>query len=328
VRKHTTTASNFTFSPQELHEFNEKPEVLLAYRKRLDSEIQSMTKLTLRGGLANKAASDFTRNMSTKLAKKPEILQKILPSFTPGCRRITPGPGYLEALTEDNVSFVSDPIARVTEEGIVTSDGTLRPVNAIVCATGFDTSFTGRFPILGQDGVSLDDKWRDYPDTYIVLATHGMPNFFIAHGPNAGLGVGSVSIVLERTCDYVSGVVAKMQRDRISTLQQRREACEAFVAFCADYFSRTVFTLPCRSWYKRGTMDGPVTALWPGSALHFVKTLEKPRFEDYEYTYLGGNPVGWLGNGFTVCERDVDTDKSSYLEPQNIDYPAVGVPAA
>lgn len=325
VRKHTLTESNFAFSPQELHEFNENAGALLAYRKKLDSEIQSMTKVTLRGNLAEKAAADFTRNMSTKLARKPEILQKILPSFTPGCRRITPGPGYLEALTEDNVAFVSEPIVRITEDGVVTADGTLRPADAIVCATGFDTSFTGRFPIIGLNGLSLDDKWRNYPDTYIGLCTNGMPNFFLAHGPNAGLGVGSVSIVLERTCDYVCAVVAKMQADRIATLQPRRDVCEGFVDFCAEYFSRTVFTLDCRSWYKRGTADGPVTALWPGSALHFVKTLEKPRFEDYEYTYLDGNAVGWLGNGFTVCEREFDSDKSSYLDPENIDYPALTV---
>lgn len=328
VRKHTLTESNFKFSADELRDFNERPEALLAYRKMLDSEIQSMTKVTLRGKLADQAAEAFTKNMSAKLARKPEILDKILPSFTPGCRRITPGPGYLEALTEDNVSFVSDAISQVTEEGIVTTDGTVRKVDAIICATGFDTSFTGRFPIIGSAGVDLDAKWREYPDTYIGLCTPGLPNFFIAHGPNAGLGVGSVSIVLERTCDYVCAVVAKMQRDRVATIQPRRDATDAFVAFCGEYFSRTVFSLPCRSWYKRGTIDGPVTALWPGSALHFVKTLERPRFEDYEYTYVEGNPVAWLGNGFTVCERDAKSDKSKYLDPESIDYPSITVPSA
>ena len=325
VRKHTLTESNFKFTQQELKVFNENPEALLAYRKRLDSEIQSMTKVTLRGELANKAATDFTKNMSTKLAKKPEILSKILPSFTPGCRRITPGPGYLEELSEDNVSFVSDAIAKVTEDGIVTEDGRLRKVDAIICATGFDTSFTQRFPIHGIGGLDLGAKWQEYPDTYISMSTNGVPNFFVAHGPSSGLGVGSLSIVLERTCDYVCGVVAKMQRDRIATIQPKRAACDSFRAYCEEYFKKTVFTLRCRSWYKRGTEDGPVTALWPGSALHFVKVLEKPRYEDYEYTYLDGNEIGWMGNGFTLCERDFESDKSQYLDPENIDYPSLSV---
>lgn len=71
VRKHTLTESNFRFTSQELREFNEKPEVLLAYCKRLDGEIQSMTKVTLRGALAEKAAVNFTSNMRAKLAKNP-----------------------------------------------------------------------------------------------------------------------------------------------------------------------------------------------------------------------------------------------------------------
>lgn len=328
VRKHTLTESNFHFTPEELKTFNENPEALLAYRKRLDSEIQSMTKVTLRGALADMAAADFTKNMAAKLAKRPEILKKILPSFTPGCRRITPGPGYLEALTEDNVSFVSDAIEKVTEEGIVTVDGTLHKTDAIICATGFNTSFANRFPIYGVRGVDLSTKWQEYPDSYISLATHGVPNFFVAHGPNSGLGVGSLSIVLERTCDYVCGVISKMQKDRIATIQPKHESCEAFVAYCKEYFKKTVFTLPCRSWYKRGTVDGPVTALWPGSALHFVKVLEKPRFEDYDFTYVNGNSKAWLGNGFTVCERDLESDKSQYLNPENVDFPSVPVVSA
>jgi hypothetical protein len=41
--------------------------------------------------------------MKNKLATKPDIYQQLLPSFPPGCRRLTPGPGYLEALVEPNV---------------------------------------------------------------------------------------------------------------------------------------------------------------------------------------------------------------------------------
>jgi hypothetical protein len=37
-----------------------------------------------------------------------------------------------------------------------------------------------------------------------------------------------------------------------------------FVEHCDKYFERTVFTQNCRSWYKGGTEDGRVSALWPG----------------------------------------------------------------
>lgn len=321
VRKHTPTGSNFKFTQKELKEFNEKPDSLLAYRKRLETEVQSMTKYLLRGELAEKAATDFTQHMAKLLEKKPEILNKILPSFAPGCRRITPGPGYLEALSEDNVSFISDGISEITGDGIVTNDGTLRKVDAIICATGFDTSFSKRFPIYGSGGLDLSERWKDYPDTYISMSTNGAPNLFFAHGPSSGIGVGSLTIVLERTCDYVCSVIAKMQRDRIATIQPKRTACDSFKKYCEEFFKKTVFSLPCRSWYKRGTEDGPVTALWPGSSLHFVKVLEKPRFEDYDYTYIGGDEMAWIGNGLTVAESDTSVDMTAYLDPVNVDFP-------
>ena len=85
----------------------------------------------------------------------------------------------------------------------------------------------------------------------------------------------------------------------------KQQACDSFKKCCEAFFKKTVFTLPCRSWYKRGTADGPVAALWPGSSpLHFVMVPDKPRFEDYDYTYLGGNGMGWIDNGLTVAEND------------------------
>lgn len=78
-------------------------------------------------------------SMATKLAKKPHIFEALKPSYPPGCRRLTPGPGYLEALVEDNVDFISSGIEQVTETGIKDKDGNQFEVDAIICATGFDT---------------------------------------------------------------------------------------------------------------------------------------------------------------------------------------------
>lgn len=42
--------------------------------------------------------------MTKKSLKKPEVAEALMPDFPVGCKRLTPGPGYIEALCEDNVS--------------------------------------------------------------------------------------------------------------------------------------------------------------------------------------------------------------------------------
>lgn len=202
--------------------------------------------------------------MKRRLARKPELLDQMLPSFPPGCRRLTPGPGYLEALTDDKVEVINTEIKEVDATGIRTADGKHRPVDMIVCATGFDTTYRPAFPFKGRNGVSLADKWKEHPETYISLATDEFPNFFMCLGPNAALGHGSLLLLIEKSIDYMTECVKKIQRDNILWMMPRRDAVERFTTHCDQYFSRTVFSTKCRSWYKGGREDGRVVALWPG----------------------------------------------------------------
>jgi cation diffusion facilitator CzcD-associated flavoprotein CzcO len=235
---------------------NQSPEI--------EHELQSFHGITFRGQMSKDATATFTQSMASKLAPKPEILDKLIPDFPPACRRLTPGPGYLTALTKDNVDFITTEIANVTEEGVVTKDGITRAVDALVCATGFDTTWTGRFPIIGRKGRLLAEKWAEYPKTYIGVATDEFPNMFMSLGPSSAVGTGSLSIILERTGDYVCAAIQKMQQQAIRSIEVRPKAVDTFYEYSKAYFANTVFTLNCRSWYKGGTADGQVSALWPG----------------------------------------------------------------
>lgn len=75
---------------------------------------------------------DCEQHMRRSLAKKPELAELLVPSFGVGCRRITPGPGYLEALCQDNVNVVQQRIISADETGITASDGVHRDVDAII----------------------------------------------------------------------------------------------------------------------------------------------------------------------------------------------------
>ncbi|PWN92577.1 FAD/NAD(P)-binding domain-containing protein [Acaromyces ingoldii] len=296
------------YSDEEQQRFQSDPKALAEYRHRLMTNLNSIHSVTMQESELQKGAqATFWNNMQAKLEAKPHIAKFLKPNFPVGCRRLTPGPGYLESLNGDDVGFVTDEIARIDESGIVDKKGAHREYDAIVCATGFDTTYQPRFPILGREGSNLHKKWSQFPETYCSVAVDGFPNYFIVNGPNSAAGSGDLVVLLQTEVDYAVQCLQKLQLEGYKSLEVKREAVEEFQEYAQTYFKKTVFGTKCRTWYKSGRSEGPVTALWPGSILHGVKTLLRPRWEDYKLEPLPEsrrNRFQYLGNGYTVAEED------------------------
>lgn len=312
---------NFEYSKEEIEGWKNDPSSYVKYRKALEVGMQGGFAITHRGTPEHEAAwSAFKVDMQRRLAKKKEIAEHIIPEFPPLCKRLTPGPGYLEALVADNVNVVSQEISRVDETGIISADGVHRPVDAIICATGFDTSFQGRFPIYGRGGVNLQDRYKAKPETYLGLAVDEFPNFFQTLGPNSGVGNGSLLVMIEAVILYVGQVLEKLATGNVRTIEPKRKHVENFTNYCDAFFKRTVFSAECGSWYKSSPPGataeerkrGRISALWPGSSIHATKTLEKVRFEDYNMTTYDSNEFGWFGDGWAVAERVGDVEGLSW----------------
>ena len=62
--------------------------------------------------------------------------KNLIPEWLPGCRRITPGDGYLESLVKSNVNCVFQGIQKITPDGLIDDAGEFHPVDILVCATG------------------------------------------------------------------------------------------------------------------------------------------------------------------------------------------------
>ena len=100
--------------------------------------------------------------------------------------------GYFEVYNQPNVKLVDineTPIERITPTGIKTSDADYE-FDIIIYATGFDaiTGSFDRIDIRGVDGVSLKEKWKDGPQTFLGILVDGFPNILMVMGPHAGLG--------------------------------------------------------------------------------------------------------------------------------------------
>ncbi|KAM0543828.1 hypothetical protein ACHAPJ_012135 [Fusarium lateritium] len=314
---------DYTF--EERKEFSTNSQKYMEYRHQVEGVMNKSQLSTFLGSDIQKEfwveADAF---MKRKLERKPEIYKSLIPSFPPGCRRLTPGPGYLEALVEDNVTFIGAGIDHVTETGIVDTDGNFHEVDAIICATGFDYSWsTEDTPITGRNGVTLEQMWQPCPEAYMGMTVPNIPNFFMYLGPAGAPGSGSFVTMLEFVVEYIIKCVKKLQREHIASLEPTMEAHNDFNKHTAQYFEKTIFTYPCKSWFKRNFETGPIVGVWPGSSVHAQKAMENPRWEDFRYIRMPAvetNSLNWLGNGLTVAqERSEKT--TQYLD--DVDVPPV-----
>ncbi|KAL3485044.1 FAD/NAD(P)-binding domain-containing protein [Aspergillus germanicus] len=198
--------------------------------------------------------------------------------------------------------------------GLATSAGELIQVDAIICATGFNVSFCPRFPIIGPQG-NLQDTWtKQLPNAYMSCAIPGFPNYFTFLGPNAPIRHGSVFTITEHIAKYLTRIIKKCRTEGIKAISPSQAAVDELYEHTQSFMPRTAWTANCISWFKNGTADGPVTALHPGSRIHFFHMLEEFRGEDWEYLYINRrNRFQYLGNGFSTKE-DGGEDSTWYLD--------------
>lgn len=174
---------HYNFTQETLDKFKADPGYLLEHRRAiLDRRISNFKRAMAESQGQMNAQAMFRKSMTERLgnSEKGKALAKLLlPSFPVGCRRQTPGPGFLEALLEDNVETHWDDIAAITKKGILRKDGTETQYDVIVCATGFDTSFQPAFPLIGRNGSDLAQLWTEgLPRAYFGITVPEFPNYF------------------------------------------------------------------------------------------------------------------------------------------------------
>lgn len=199
------------YSAEDLKSY-EDPDAYLKFRKEFESKFFRRFEGILRDSETNeKLKEDFTKAMTERLKDKPELLQHILPDFSPNCRRLTPGPGYLEALTQENVEFIATPISNFTREGIVTADGVERKVDAVICCTGANTDMLPPFPITIPGVGTLQETWAPFNYTYAGVATPSFPILLFLQGPNGTGHSGTVPNQVETQVTYHAQLLRKMK---------------------------------------------------------------------------------------------------------------------
>lgn len=159
--------------------------------------------------------------------------------------------------------YQTSALEKITEQGFLDPDGKEEKVDAIILATGFNTSWVPRLPII-SNGSDLQDVYTKRPISYLGIAAPGTPNYFTFFGPYGPLGTGSAIPLIEAFTTYIIKIIKKMQVEDIKSISPKQHVADEFAEHAELFNRRTVWDSPCRSWYKGGKIDGRVL-LYPGS---------------------------------------------------------------
>lgn len=202
------------------------------------------------GVLYNKQMPGVTRLME-RVCKKhiaaqiadPLLREKLTPRYSFGCKRPTFSNEYYPTFTRPNVELVTDGIARIEPDGIVTSDGRKREIDTLVLATGYDL-WQKNFPaieVIGKNGVSLAAWWRQNRfQAYEGISVPGFPNLFSLPSPYAYSGL-SYFNTIEVQMKHMGRLLREMQRKKARTFEVSKTANDTYLAAMKKRVSRSVF---------------------------------------------------------------------------------------
>jgi len=225
------------------------------------------------------------------LRGNPELVDKLTPTYAPGCKRPSVSNRYLKTFTRPHVDLVTDPIQEITETGVRTADGTLHDIDVLVCATGFKVMAKGAtppFPLLGVGGVDLNGFWDENRfQAYQGVSCPGFPNAFLITGPY-GFAAGSYLAMIECTSRHAARAIAESRRRGATRVEIKQQPHDEYYH---KYLARAEKTLwlsdACEgsnTYYVN--YQGDAAAIRPSTHLEMWWGNKHFPFDHYRYSTL------------------------------------------
>lgn len=188
------------------------------------------------GGRISRRNDLLRANLEEQLAHHfpddPELVRKLTPDWPPFAKRLVVDNGWFDALKRPNVDLVTEPIDRVTPDGILTRDGVEHALDLIVNAGGFKPErFLWPVRYQGRGGVTLEQAWQgEGAKAFLGVTMPHFPNLFMIYGPNTNPLSGGLFAWLEIWSRYaVKAIVGMIERGHRS-IECRGDVFEAYNA--------------------------------------------------------------------------------------------------
>jgi len=213
------------------------------------------------------------------------LRKKLVPTYRMGWKRVLLSNTYYPTLSQPHVELVTDRIARLTSDAIVSRNGARRPVDVVVYATGFRPFYQSLdIEIRGREGRRLADEWKDGPQAYRGVSVSGFPNYFLLMGPNSAVGHNSIIFMIECQARYIIQCLSWLESGKLDAVDVRPEVQADYNRAIREGFDGTVWQdkdepRSSGSWYVHPS--GRHTVIWPGFSTSYWFSTRRANPTDY-----------------------------------------------
>jgi cation diffusion facilitator CzcD-associated flavoprotein CzcO len=187
-------------------------------------------------------------------------------------------------LNRSNVELVTEPIAQIDRDGVLTADDVHRQLDVIVLSTGFAaTEHLRSIEVFGTDGRRLHDEWGNgRAQAYLGMTVAGYPNMFLLYGPNTNQGGNSIIFILEAQVRYILSAIRHLDRSGSDRVEVRRPVMQEFNERLQDALKTTMWEGGCTSYFR--SASGRITTQWPFPSWRYWALTRRFKPADFDLT--------------------------------------------
>ncbi|MFP5414600.1 MAG: flavin-containing monooxygenase [Gammaproteobacteria bacterium] len=205
-------------------------------RRQENANIDSMMRI-------HKRIEEIVTDKATAEALKPWYMMM--------CKRPCFHEDYLPTFNRPNVHLVDTRgkgITEINEKGPVV-DGVQYELDLLIYATGFEIQKTGIYnQIIGENGVELNDKYKDGIRTLLGIHSKGYPNLFIMNGYQASFQF-NLTDMMQSQGGHIAACVNHVRKHGYQTLDVTEDAEEFWVQEVIKFRGKTDRNKQCTPGY-------------------------------------------------------------------------------
>ncbi|MFM9927637.1 NAD(P)/FAD-dependent oxidoreductase [Variovorax sp. H27-G14] len=209
---------------------------------------------------ANEHVAEFVRGKIGEVVQNPLTAEQLKPRGYPiFARRPCLDTGYYETYNLPNVHLkdcIADPIVEVTETGVRTQAG-VTELDILILATGYDglTGALMAFDVVGRDGRTVQQKWKDGARSHLGIMLEGFPNLFMTTGPNGPAALANIIRMSEHDVDWIADAITHLRKNGLGSIEPTRKSEDDWMEVVRTLAQHSLIN-KAKTWWTGSNVQG------------------------------------------------------------------------